>query len=107
MTPFRRRVLDAVNGLPAGAVVTYGEIAMEVGHPGAARAVGSALRDVGDGLPWWRVVPASGELVERLAERQAALLRAEGVTVVAGRVRRTTSTGAATAAYRGGPATKD
>jgi methylated-DNA-protein-cysteine methyltransferase-like protein len=87
VTPFRRRVLAVVADLEAGTVVTYGDVAREVGHPGAARAVGSALRDAGGGLPWWRVVPASGRLADHLADRQAAHLRAEGVEVVDGRVR--------------------
>lgn len=113
VTPFRRRVHAVVTGLSPGEVVTYGEVAVEAGHPGAARAVGSALRGVGDALPWWRVVPASGRLVEHLAPRQSLLLRAEGVTVVDGRVRApddpavattVASTGPPPPAYRGAPA---
>ncbi len=74
--------------LQPGDVVTYGEVAAEAGHPGAARAVGNLLR-TGDGLPWWRVVTVSGRLVPGAEERQARLLRAEGVRVNHGRVHRT------------------
>jgi methylated-DNA-protein-cysteine methyltransferase-like protein len=81
---FASRVLAVVATVPAGTLVTYGEVAAEAGHPGAARAVGRVLAGIGDGVPWWRVVPASG----RLAARQAAALQREGVTVHDGRVRR-------------------
>lgn len=41
--PFQRRVLLAEAGIPRGRVSTYGRIARRIGHPGAARAVGTAL----------------------------------------------------------------
>jgi methylated-DNA-[protein]-cysteine S-methyltransferase len=40
---FQRRVLLAEYGVPRGWVSTYGRIAMRLGSPGAARAVGTAL----------------------------------------------------------------
>jgi methylated-DNA-[protein]-cysteine S-methyltransferase len=40
---FDRCVLDATRRIPRGATRTYGEIAAEIGDPGAARAVGQAL----------------------------------------------------------------
>jgi methylated-DNA-protein-cysteine methyltransferase-like protein len=71
-----------------GDVLTYGEVAAEAGFPGAARAVGALLaRHPGD-LPWWRVVTASGRLVPGHERAHAAKLRAEGVVVRDGRVRR-------------------
>lgn len=83
---FRERVAAAVAAIPPGTVATYGEVAVEAGHAGASRAVGNVLQSVG-GLPWWRVVTASGRLVPGLEERHARLLRAEGVAVEGGRVR--------------------
>ncbi len=71
----------------AGQVLTYGEVALEAGHPGAARAVGRALREAAVPLPWWRVVTASGRLVPGLEDEQARRLRAEGVPIERGRVR--------------------
>jgi alkylated DNA nucleotide flippase Atl1 len=65
--------------------VTYGEIAEEVGHPGAARAVGNVVAD-SDDLPWWRVVTASGRLVPGHEREQAERLQAEGVAVRGKRV---------------------
>lgn len=79
-------VHDAVARLQPGEVVTYGDLAVEVGRPGAARAVGAAMRTCPEGLPWWRVVPASGRLPAHLASRQAPRLVAEGITVVDGRI---------------------
>lgn len=43
MSPFRRRVLEAVRGVPFGATTTYGALAEDIGSPSAARAVGQAL----------------------------------------------------------------
>ena len=84
---FRERVAAAVAAIPPGTVSTYGEVAVEAGFAvGASRAVGNVLQQV-DGLPWWRVVTASGRLVPGLEERHARLLEGEGVPVVDGRVR--------------------
>jgi O-6-methylguanine DNA methyltransferase len=41
-TPFQKRVLHEVASIPCGQTMTYGRIAELIGHPGAARAVGSA-----------------------------------------------------------------
>ncbi len=85
MTAFERRVLDVLEGLRPGEVMTYGEVAAEAGHPGAARAVGNVLART-DGLPWWRVVTSTGRLVRGHERRQARLLHNEGVSVRNGRV---------------------
>ncbi|MGI9585437.1 MAG: MGMT family protein, partial [Acidimicrobiia bacterium] len=68
-----------------GEVSTYGEIAGEAGYPGAARAVGNVLR-TSSGLPWWRVISASGRLVPGNEAEHAERLRAEGVRIANGRV---------------------
>lgn len=86
-TPFARDVVAAVRALEPGMVVTYGELAAEIGRPGAARAVGTALARTAADVPWWRVVPASGRLAPHLADRQGRRLRAEGVAVADGRLR--------------------
>ena len=41
-TPFEMQVWKALQDIPYGSTVTYGEVATGVGKPGAARAVGSA-----------------------------------------------------------------
>ena len=85
MTEFEAQVAAVVRSLEPGEIVSYGEIAAQAGRPGAARAVGNVLRKV-DGLPWWRVVTASGRLIPHNPARQAELLEAEGVIVRDGAV---------------------
>jgi methylated-DNA-protein-cysteine methyltransferase-like protein len=84
---FEDAVERVVRALQPGDVVTYGEVAVEAGRPGAARAVGNVLAKV-DGLPWWRVVHADGRLVPGHEAEQARRLRADGVEVHDHRVRR-------------------
>ncbi len=85
LTDFERSVVAVLLATEPGDVLSYGEVAAEAGHPGAARAVGGVLRRI-DGLPWWRVVNAAGRLIPHDPDRQAALLRAEGTPVAGGRV---------------------
>lgn len=84
---FEAAVISVIESLQPGEVAAYGEIAAEAGYPGAARAVGNLLRTV-PGLPWWRVVNAAGRLAPGNEVEQAERLRAEGVTVIKGRVKR-------------------
>jgi methylated-DNA-protein-cysteine methyltransferase-like protein len=83
---FRDRVTAVIAALPPGQVVSYGDVAAEAGHPGAARGVGSVLAG-SDGLPWWRVIMVDGRLVPGKEDEHARRLRAEGVAVTKGRVR--------------------
>lgn len=41
--PFHQRVYALARAIPPGKVLTYGEVAAQLGDPGAARAVGQAL----------------------------------------------------------------
>ena len=54
------RVLCAVECIPTGRVVSYGDLAELVGT--SARRVGAIMASAGPGVPWWRVVNASGRL---------------------------------------------
>ena len=74
-----------VADIPPGRVMTYGDIAACVGHPGASRVVGMIAHQGDDDVPWHRVVNASGGLAPGFDE-QAPLLGAEGVTCQGGRV---------------------
>ena len=85
LTRFEAAVVAVVEATEPGDVMSYGEVAAEAGYPGAARAVGGVLKRV-EGLPWWRVVTATGRLIPHGVERQAGRLRAEGVDVVGDRV---------------------
>jgi O-6-methylguanine DNA methyltransferase len=61
-TLFQRRVWEAVRRVPFGETRTYGEIAVECGHPGAARAVGTVMKSnpVALLVPCHRVVAMNG-----------------------------------------------
>jgi len=63
-TAFRRRVWEALRGIPTGETRSYGQIAATVGAPGAARAVGSACaaNPVAIVVPCHRVVGSDGSL---------------------------------------------
>lgn len=86
LTELQADILDMVGSLTEGEVVTYGEVAAEVGKPGAARAVGSTLSRYGSDVPWWRVVASNGRLVPGNETLQAKRLRSEGVAVRDGKV---------------------
>ncbi|MHC4742325.1 MAG: methylated-DNA--[protein]-cysteine S-methyltransferase [Planctomycetota bacterium] len=43
LTAFQRKVLTACRRIPPGKTTTYGELAVKIGKPKAARAVGNAL----------------------------------------------------------------
>jgi methylated-DNA-protein-cysteine methyltransferase-like protein len=88
---FEDAVRAIVTAIPSGEVSTYGEVAAESGYPGAARAVGNLLH-TSTGLPWWRVVAASGRLVPGNEAEHAQRLRSEGVSVDGARVRMETTT---------------
>mgnify|MGYP000085804333 FL=1 len=58
------RVLCAVECVPAGRVVSYGDIAELVGT--SARRGGAIMSSAGAAVPWWRVTNATGRLPEHL-----------------------------------------
>jgi alkylated DNA nucleotide flippase Atl1 len=82
-TPFAERVLDLVATIPAGHVLTYRDVAEQLGSR-APRAVGTALARFGGGVPWWRVVRADGGLPTGHEAAAAEHLRAEGVALLHG-----------------------
>ena len=77
MTEFQRAVARIVKRIPRGKTLSYGEVALRAGRPGAPRAGVSALRAL-DGVPWWRVARSDGTLAPQVAQQQAELLRCEG-----------------------------
>ena len=87
LTDFGIAVFEVIDSTSAGEVMTYGEVAAEAGKPGAARAVGTLLRNHGDGHPWWRIVASNGRLVPHNQSEHARLLADEGVVITDGRVR--------------------
>jgi methylated-DNA-protein-cysteine methyltransferase related protein len=84
---FRAGVYAVVSRIPPGRVMTYGQVALALGMPRAARVVGGALHLLGgeSDVPWHRVVNRHGMISTRCPEHsmweQAERLRAEGVVV--------------------------
>lgn len=75
-TPYAERVLELVERIPPGRVLTYGDVAEELGE-GGPRGAGAVLARWGGAVPWWRVVNADGAPAPGHAQRALALLRAE------------------------------
>ncbi len=93
-------IYSAVRAIPAGAVITYGELAEKVGLTrNHARVVGNVLGNRPDNdawmttpaedhdIPWWRVVKADGTLLadqdensRRWVDWAKSVLVSEGVT---------------------------
>lgn len=78
---FAERVRSAVRQIPRGETRTYGEVAHAVGHPGAARAVGTVMKNNYDPtVPCHRVIRSDGKIGDYNRggrERKRALLREE------------------------------
>jgi methylated-DNA-[protein]-cysteine S-methyltransferase len=86
-TPFQQSVWSALQRIPFGETRSYGELAADLGHPGAARAVGraNATNPICLLLPCHRVIGRDGSLTgyafgEKL---KAKLLAHEGALVPA------------------------
>lgn len=85
MSDFFDAVYEFVKRVPAGRVVTYGDVARAIGSPRASRQVGWALHcNPQQGvIPCHRVVFADGSLAPGFAfggrEVQKAMLESEGV----------------------------
>lgn len=78
---FVSRVLQAVDAIPPGSVMTYGDVAAAIGSR-AARGVGQVMAYYGSDVPWWRVVRASGQPAVGHEARALEHYRAEGTAVV-------------------------
>lgn len=87
---YQESVWQIVRQVPAGRVITYGQIAAMIPPPGTLtlkdyeafgpRWVGGAMAHCPDDVPWHRVVNAQGKISLRDgAERQRRLLEEEGV----------------------------
>ncbi|MEZ4515711.1 MAG: MGMT family protein [Chloroflexota bacterium] len=86
---FYEQAYAVVRRVPRGQVTSYGRVAKMLGRPNAARAVGYAMSSLRgkeadsryNDIPWQRVINSQGRISSPDPERQAALLRAEGVEV--------------------------
>lgn len=83
-------MLALVARIPPGQVMTYGQLALLAGHPGAARQAGHIMNGLmggvdaaGHELPWQRVINAQGRVSTHklgFGDLQERLLQAEGVS---------------------------
>ena len=85
-------VWKVVAEIPAGHVLTYGEVARLSGMPRYARRVSQAMRwaPKSKSLPWHRVINAQGKISfpedSSGFRRQKALLEGEGVVFINGKI---------------------
>jgi AraC family transcriptional regulator, regulatory protein of adaptative response / methylated-DNA-[protein]-cysteine methyltransferase len=63
-TAFQLKVWDALLHIPSGRLSSYGQLANRIAHPGASRAVGTAIGDnpVAYIIPCHRVLQSSGKI---------------------------------------------
>jgi methylated-DNA-[protein]-cysteine S-methyltransferase len=85
LTPFQRRVAEVLQTTNPGQTISYGEVALLAGRPGAARAVGQAVKanPILILVPCHRVVAANGPggwSAFGSPERKARLLELERIT---------------------------
>lgn len=82
-TAFQAKVWQALRSIPPGTVMSYGELARQLGNPAAVRAVGTTngLNPISIVLPCHRVIGANGSLTGYAGgiERKRWLLRHEGI----------------------------
>lgn len=79
---YAEQVLDLVEAIPPGRVMSYGmvaEVVRERTGAGSARSVGTVMARHGGTVPWHRVVAGTGRLPPGHEARARALLTAEGV----------------------------
>ena len=80
---YRERVYVIVRQIPAGKVMTYGQLAIILGEGFTARTVGYVMHGSDEGVPWQRVINSQGKCsTGRLTiplNLQQELLEAEGV----------------------------
>lgn len=85
MPEFADAVLDLVERIPPGRVMSYGAIADYLGR-GGPRQVGTVMARYGGPVPWHRVVAANGRVVPGHEREALRRLRAEGTPLRGDRV---------------------
>lgn len=87
-SPFTQKVIQVVQSIPPGTVVSYGQVAAYIGVPRAARQVGWTLRQIENSvtIPWWRVINNAGRIsiegnLHNDKTLQKKLLQQEGIEV--------------------------
>jgi methylated-DNA-protein-cysteine methyltransferase-like protein len=80
---YNERVFKIVRRIPAGQVMTYGQLAEILGEGYTARTVGFAMHAADESVPWHRVINAQGACsTARMLlplNKQQRMLEAEGI----------------------------
>lgn len=86
MNPFTERVIRTIQQIPAGRVMTYGQVAAASGNPRGARQIARILHSMSakHDLPWHRIINAQGGIStpadrEDKGSLQQELLESEGI----------------------------
>lgn len=86
MNEFTERVIHIIQSIPAGKVMTYGQVAAAAGNPRGARQVARILHSMSKKheLPWHRIINAQGgistpENADNKGIHQREMLEIEGV----------------------------
>jgi alkylated DNA nucleotide flippase Atl1 len=74
---FAAKVLDVVEAIPPGRVMSYGDIAEYLGE-GGPRQVGRVMALWGGAVAWWRVIHNDGSLLDGHERAALARYREEG-----------------------------
>ena len=82
-TAYVDAVLCAVDQIPSGRVLSYGDVAELVGA-GGPRQVGQVMATHGGAVPWWRVVRADGSLPPSHDDRARQAYLEEGTPLRTG-----------------------
>ena len=86
-TTFQQKVWCEIDKIPRGKVITYGQIAKNIGHPKAARAVANACGANPNPIvvPCHRVIRSDGELGGYSGpggiKKKKELLENEGISI--------------------------
>jgi alkylated DNA nucleotide flippase Atl1 len=88
---FVNSVLEIVKTIPPGRVMTYGDIAGEMGDHAdlteatgsyGARLVGQVMARFGSGVAWWRVIRATGQPPKYLEAQAWPVYIEEGTPLI-------------------------
>jgi methylated-DNA-[protein]-cysteine S-methyltransferase len=86
MKTFADKVKEIVRKIPKGKTLTYKQVAMKAGNPGAARAVGGIMKKNFDPkIPCHRVIRSDGRMGgynRGGVEKKKAILKAEALAVM-------------------------
>jgi len=88
LTDFQKEVLEVVKKIEYGKVKSYGQIAKEIGKPGASRAVGNAIRNnpIPIVISCHRVIKSDGSIggfggKAKIVDLKRKLLEIEGIRI--------------------------